>query len=345
MTPQSLECSEHDAASAQPYTAAANVALSQTIAFASSAFNEEQNLERLYALCLQVFEDIGQRLPEHRLEFEMVLVDNASHDSTPDVIRSLVSRDTRVKGYRNLKNYGPEPSFMQALQKTSADIVVLLCADLQDPPEVAGKMLFQLLSDSSDLDAVLACKKRSAGTPIIRRFRKMYYTMISFSDRDSRVVPGFHGFGCYRRDVIDNALALWRETSLNMRQCLSYASSSPDVCYYAQPNRTGGRSSYSFLDYLQEASAAIFGGKSFASRFTLRFGFIVFAMSILIGLFVVLNFLVGHSGYAGGIPTLAVLILLSSSFQVILLSLVSRQIEQGLHRPARPKVRSTELLA
>jgi glycosyltransferase involved in cell wall biosynthesis len=315
------------------------------VAFVSSAFNEEHNVSLLYQQCLQSFEAIGCKLPGHSFEFSMVLVDNCSQDSTPEAIKRLVSLDARVKGFRNFKNYGPEPSFMQALQKASADYVVLLCADLQDPPEVAGEMLYQLIRASSQHDAILACKQRSAGTPVIRRFRKLYYKMISFSDRDSQVMPGFHGFGCYRSEVIENALSLWSQTSLNMRHCLSYAPSNPAMCSYVQPDRVAGRSSYGFLGYFLEAATAIFAGKSFASRFMLRFGFAVFVLSLMLALFVVLNFFTGHSGYASGIPTLAVLIMLSSSFQVILLSLVSRQIEQGFHRPQRPKVKSISIVA
>ena len=91
------------------------------------------------------------------------------------------------------------------------------------------------------------------------------------------------------------------------------------------------------------AGQGIFSGKSLASRLLLRFGLVLFLLSVLLGIFVLLNFATGRSGYAPGIPTLALLILLSSSFQAIMLSLVSRQIENRLYKPFRPNVRFRSL--
>ena len=161
-------------------------------------------------------------------------------------------------------------------RSAEGDLIVLLCADLQDPPEIAGQMLQMLLTDPTGSDAVYACKKRSAGSPLIRSFRKLYYRLLRFSDRDTHVFAGFHGFGCYRRDVLERALEFWEQTPMNMRQCLSSASSNPQKVYYEQPDREGGRSSYTFGRYASEALLGIITGKSLASRLSLRLGFIIF---------------------------------------------------------------------
>jgi len=310
-----------------------------SLAFVSTAFNEEENLEELYRQCLHAFEEICGRLPGRQLTFSMILVDNSSLDRTPEVIQQLMRQDPRVKGIRNFRNYGPEPSFVQGLRLAESDLIVMLCADLQDPPEVAGQMVQKLISDPLKPDAVFGCKRRSAGSPLIKSFRKLYYRMLSFSDRDTQVFPGFHGFGCYRRDVINQALDFWSDTAMTLRQCLASASVNPGIVSYVQPERLRGQSSYRFMGYFSEASAGIITGKSLASRVSLRLGFTIFIASILVGAFILVNFATGHSGYAQGVPTLALLILLSSAFQVIMLSLVSRQIENGLHQPVRPTVR------
>lgn len=313
------------------------------ISFVSSAYNEEANLGDLYEQCLNAFDALCRELPDYHLAFSLQLVDNCSLDHTPQVIKQLMSRDQRVSGIRNLRNYGPEPSFMEGLRLANADLIVLLCADLQDPPEIARQMLHKIITSPSPLDAVLACKQRSAGSALIRAFRKLYYRLLSFSDRDRHVFPGFHGFGCYRREALLQALEYWEHTAMNMRQCLSSACSNPEVVTYEQPDRSRGQSSYSFVGYFTEASQGIMVGKSLASRLSLRMGVFVFMLSVVIGIFVILNYATGRSGYAPGVPTLALLILLSSSFQVIMLSLVSRQIETGLFKSSRPNVRFRHL--
>ena len=63
----------------------------------------------------------------------------------------------------NRSNYGPEASAVNALEQAQhCDLIVLLCSDLQDPPEIATSMVRTLLQ-RPEMDAVLAVKKRSAG--------------------------------------------------------------------------------------------------------------------------------------------------------------------------------------
>lgn len=298
----------------------------------------------LYQRCLASFEKLASNNPQRRLCFEWILVDNCSSDNTASVIRDLMTHDPRVKGIRNRRNYGPEPSFMQGLSLAKkADIVILLCADLQDPPEIAADMLEKLIDRETDYDAVIACKVKSSGNAMVRLLRKAYYKLLGFSNRDSTVLPGYHGFGCYKVEVVSRALRLWQTSPMNMRGCFSSSIFAPLEYLYEQPDRLHGTSSYSLRAYFSEASQAISAGKSLASRTSMRLGLAAFTLSMILAFLILINYSSGRSGYAPGIPSLVVIIVLSSSFQFIMLSLVSRQIEQGLNQPMRPKVKFTKL--
>lgn len=321
-----------------------NHAHATKVTFVSSAFNEQDNLLALYERCLSSFDQLARSNLREALAFEMILVDNCSSDKTVDVIRELMARDPRIKGIRNRRNYGPEPSFIQGLAlANSADIIILLCADLQDPPEIAVDMLDRLIHAEAEHDAIVAYKVKSAGNAMVRLLRKVYYKLLRFSNRDSMVLPGYHGFGCYRAEVVSRALRLWRTTPMNMRGCFSSSIFSPLEYPYVQPDRVHGSSSYSLKSYFSEASQAISAGKSLASRISMRLGLAAFMLSLILAVFTLINYSTGRSGYAPGIPSLVAIIVLSSSFQFIMLSLVSRQIEQGLNRPMRPRVKFQKL--
>jgi len=302
------------------------------VCFCSSAYNEESSLLELYLGCLEAISQANEALGGGELQFSMALVDNCSTDQTPELLRKIVRSDSRVKSVRNRLNYGPEPAFALALRLSSeSDIVVMLCADLQDPPQHAADMLKVMLIEESteQLDGILGVKTKSAGNRFIRSGRKLYYKLLSFSDRDVSVPSGFHGFGCYTQRSINNALHLWDSSPMNLRSCLAASCMNYRIYSYDQPQRHSGKSSYTVRSYVSEAASAIYKGKSLASRISLGIAAGGFLITTVVACLIIANYLTGKSGYAGGIPSLAVLILLASSTQALILSLLSRQVEMS----------------
>src|SRR5713226_9618913 len=102
------------------------------ISIVTPCYNEQDNVGDCYDAVRRVFE---QDLPGH--DFEHIFCDNASSDGTPEVLRQLAERDPRVKVIYNARNFGPFCWTFNGLLSTRGDaVVVLLAADLQDPPEV-----------------------------------------------------------------------------------------------------------------------------------------------------------------------------------------------------------------
>ena len=307
-----------------------------TISFATSAFNEQDNLNNLYE---QIFDHYAQ-LCSHRdspfsaYQLDLIIIDNSSTDNTGLVISNLMRHDVRVKGFQTHKNSGPEPAFVIALEEAQGDYVVMLCADLQDPIHIAFEMLQQLLSAPNKYDSAIAKKIQSSGGAGLRLFRKIYYKLLNFSDRDINTVSGFHGFGCYSNRVIVNTVHLWKTNrNINLRQALTASSSSCIVHSYRQAERSRGTSSYNIYSYLKEAILAISSGRSLFSRVLLRIGILSTILCLFISLFVVLNYFGGNSQYANGVPTIIMLIWLTSSVQLVSLALISKQIDLASSLP------------
>jgi len=118
-----------------------------TLAFVSSAYNEADNLEELHRRCRAAHAQLQQEF-EHRiqLDFRFVVADNGSTDSSLDVLKRLSQQDPAVLALANRMNYGAEASAGNLIDQARAfDQIVLLCSDLQDPPELATTMLRTLL--------------------------------------------------------------------------------------------------------------------------------------------------------------------------------------------------------
>ena len=311
-----------------------------TLAFVSSAFNEAENLEELHQRCRAAHASIQNAFAgKMNLQFRFVVSDNGSSDNSLAVMNKLSRADEAVMALVNKVNYGPEPSAANALvQARDCDLFVLLCSDLQDPPELAVEMVGNLL-ERPDLDAVLALKRRSSGNPLIRLGRHTYYKALGYSSRLLMVPDGFHGFGCYRREVIEDALRYWDHTDLNLRQCLTNASQSALQISYEQAARRHGRSSYRGWGYWPEAIRSLVSADAAASRFALLIGSGSLILAMMVGVLLLANFLRGSSGYSGGIPTVMGLVLLSFAVQMLMFALLSRQIEALRMGGLRPKVR------
>lgn len=299
-----------------------------TLAFVSSAFNEAENLGELYRRCRAAHAQLQQEF-EHRiqLDFRFVVADNGSTDSSLDVLERISRQDPAVLPLANRMNYGAEASAGNLIDQARAfDLIVLLCSDLQDPPEVATTMVRTLLQ-RSDLDAVLAVKQGSAGSRLLRLTRRMYYKALGYSSRLAIVPSGFHGFGCYRQEVMVEATRFWNCTDLNVRQCLVNACHSPMLVEYQQEDRLRGKSSYRGWGYWPEALHALVCGDAAASRLALAIGSVGLIITILLGFLLLVNFLRGTSGYGGGVPTLMGLVVMSFAVQMLMFAVLSRQIE------------------
>jgi glycosyltransferase involved in cell wall biosynthesis len=314
------------------------------LGFVTSAFNEVLNLEELHRRCRQAHAKLQEaKAGKINLEFSFIVADNDSRDGSLDVLERICRDDPDVVALANRSNYGPEASAVNALARAGhCDLVILLCSDLQDPPELVVGM-GQTLLESPELDAVLAVKKRSSGGPLLRMARKLYYRALGYSSRLQLVPGGFHGFGCYRRTVVDDALHFWESTDLNFRQCLANASQSPTLIDYEQSERRHGVSSYRGWGYWTEAIRSLVSSDAAASRLAVLIGTGGLLLSLLVGLLLLANVMRGSSGYEGGIPTVMGLVLLSFALQMLMFGLLSRQIEALRMGGFRPRVRFREL--
>ena len=166
-----------------------------TLAYVTSAYNETLNLEELHCRCRLAWQTLAKEIKSgtgQELGFRMVIADNHSSDDSLATLQRIIASDPEVIGIANAANYGAEASMVNALKYAhDCDLVVLLCSDLQDPPELSIGMVQRLLREEQT-DAVLAIKSRSAGGPLLRMARKVYYNALGISSRLQLVPSGFH---------------------------------------------------------------------------------------------------------------------------------------------------------
>src|SRR5690606_9950643 len=108
--------------------------LPSMLSILTPAFNEEANLDALYARLVQTMARVGG-------EWEWLIVDDHSSDATFTVIERLAAADPRVRGVRLARNSGSHVAITCGLHHVQGDAAVMMAADLQDPPETLTAML------------------------------------------------------------------------------------------------------------------------------------------------------------------------------------------------------------
>ena len=138
----------------------------------TSAYNEEECLPELFKRISSVMAS------EKDYFYRIIVIDNGSSDQTWKIISDSAAKDERILGIRMSRNFILDAAFTCGLDQAKAEIAIVMCSDLQDPPEAIPLLLRKY---EEGYDQVL-CKIASRDSvPLLRRFlSKMFYKSAKF---------------------------------------------------------------------------------------------------------------------------------------------------------------------
>ena len=164
-------------------------------------YNEEENVPYFY-------EELMKLTPffeEKKLTLELIYVDDGSKDGTVGEIKKLNDKDSRVKLVSFSRNFGKESAIYAGFRKSKGDYVVMMDADLQDPPSLLPEM-FQYIEEGYDSVATRRVSRK--GEPVIRSFfARMFYKLINKISKTD-IVDGARDYRLMTRQVVDAILSL-----------------------------------------------------------------------------------------------------------------------------------------
>lgn len=173
----------------------------KTLSIIVPCYNEEESVPLFYA------ETIKQEAFFHEkgVELEFIFVNDGSRDKTVEVVKSLREKDERVHLVSFSRNFGKEAAIYAGFQKAKGDFVVLMDADLQDPPALLPEMYGHI---ESGYDSVATRRVNRKGEPPIRSFfaRRFYGLMRKISTTE--IVDGARDYRMMTRQVCDAILSM-----------------------------------------------------------------------------------------------------------------------------------------
>ncbi len=164
-------------------------------------FNEEENIEAFY----KEFVKNQSFFDSRPLDWELIFVDDGSCDGTVARVRLLGQGDGRVHLLSFSRNFGKEAAMYAGLQKAAGEYVVIMDADLQDPPSLLPEMFAAL---DEGYDSVATRRVSRKGEPPVRSFfaRRFYALMKKISQTE--IMDGARDYRLMRRPMVDAVLSM-----------------------------------------------------------------------------------------------------------------------------------------
>jgi dolichol-phosphate mannosyltransferase len=183
------------------------------------------------------------------LDTEMIFVDDGSQDDTRKMLRTFALSDSRVKYIGFSRNFGHQTAVTAGMDAASGDAVVIIDADLQDPPEIIIEMIKKWREGN---DVVYGVRSKRLGESRFKLYTaKLFYRILSkLSDTDIPVDTG--DFRLVTRRVAD-ALRDMPEHSRFLRGMVSWVGFRQTPIYYERMERASGVSKYPFAKMLRFA--------------------------------------------------------------------------------------------
>lgn len=168
--------------------------MKKKLSVVTPCYNEEGNIELLYEKVKEQIESL-----DSSYEYEHIFIDNCSTDRTPILLKQMASKDNRVKVILNARNFGHIRSPFYGLMQANGDAIMLIVADLQDPPEMIPRFIGEWEKGTK---VVLGVKSQSEESSLFFLTRKIYYRILRIMS-EIPIIENYTGFGLYDRRVID----------------------------------------------------------------------------------------------------------------------------------------------
>lgn len=242
-----------------------------TVSIVAPCYNEEGNLHILYQRVNEVMNDSGE-------SWELVLVNDGSRDRTGSIMQELYQTDSEhVRVVQFARNFGHQIAVTAGMDYAAGDAVVLIDADLQDPPEVILEMLEKW---REGYEVVYAVRAEREGETWFKKMTASLFYRVLYSITDIDIPLDTGDFRLIDRQVVD-AVKSMREQHRFIRGMVSWAGFRQTGVEYVRQERYSGETKYPLRKMLRFAWDGITGFSYFPLQLATYLGF---SIAILAGL-------------------------------------------------------------
>jgi dolichol-phosphate mannosyltransferase len=196
-------------------------------------YSEEGSLPELHRRVSKVLRKCTDR-------YEIVLANDGSRDATLEVIRGLARHDKHVRGVDLARNFGHQLCLTAALDHARGEVILMIDADLQDPPELLPRMLKRW---REGVDVVYAVRRKRKGENFFKLATASLFYRLLKSMTKINIPLDTGDFRLIDRRALDAVLSL-RETNRFLRGLFTWVGFRQEPVYYVRQERFAGETHY-----------------------------------------------------------------------------------------------------
>jgi dolichol-phosphate mannosyltransferase len=284
------------------------------VSVVAPVFNEEAILPEFYRRVSAVLNQIGE-------PWELVLVNDGSRDRSPEIMAELHARDPRVKVVSFARNFGHQIAITAGADYARGDAVVVMDADLQDPPEAIPELLARWREGYEVIYAVRAERK---GETWFKEFTARFFYRLIYRITDINIPMDVGDFRLMDRKVV-NALKQMHEHHRFMRGMSVWVGFRQTGVKYVRAERYAGVTKYPLKKMLKFALDGITSFSYLPLQLATYVGFIAAGLAVLGIIATVILRLSGSQAFYGQATTL-VSVLFLGGVQLISLGIIGEYL-------------------
>ena len=286
------------------------------ITVAVPCYNEEAALEPFFAAVSAVAEQMSD------VEFEFLFIDDGSRDKTLEKIQDLAQRDSRVKYISFSRNFGKEAGIYAGLENADGDYVVIMDADLQDPPALLPEMYRSIKEEG--YDCVGSRRVTRKGEPPIRSlFARLFYKLINRMS-NAEIVDGARDFQMMSRQVVEAILSMGEYNRFS-KGIFGWIGFKKKWLEYENIERVAGETKWSFWKLFLYAIEGIVAFSTTPLVISSVFGLICCVLALVMILVIIARTLI-FGDPTSGWPSLVCIMLLLSGIQMLGIGIVGQYL-------------------
>lgn len=288
-------------------------------------YNEEQVIEAFFARLRDVMNSLD-------LESEVMFINDGSQDRSLDLIRNVAEGDSRVSFISLSRNFGKEAAMAAGLDHAEGDAVVVIDADLQDPPELISDMVALW---RKGYDTVYAQRIERYGESWVKRGTAHYFYWLMQHISRLRIPKDTGDFRLLSRRAV-LALRQLPETNRFMKGLFAWIGYTQTPLRYSRDKRFAGDTKFNYWKLWNFALDGITSFTTVPLKLATYLGIFIALAAFAYGVFIVIRTLIFGDPVAG-FPTLITVVLFLGGVQLLFLGIlgeyIGRMFDETKRRP------------
>lgn len=278
-------------------------------------YNEEKMIKAF-------FNELKNTLGSVDYRWCVLFVDDGSEDNTLSEIKKLSEKHSNVTYISFSRNFGKESAIYAGLENSTADYVVLMDVDLQDPPF----LIFEMFDFIDEYDVVASRRVSRKGEPRIRSFfARLFYRLMN-KVTDFNLVDGARDFRLMKRSVVDSILEL-KEYNRFSKGIFQWVGFKIKWLEYENIERKDGESSWSFWSLFKYSIEGLLSFTTAPLHISTVFGIIFSIVAFIFLLFIIFRTLI-YGDPVSGWPSTVSIILFIGGVQLFSMGILGQYLSK-----------------